>query len=197
MAEQTQCPQCQRTLNVQEAQLGQTVQCPVCGACFAAEAVAAPRRPAPPPPVEERAPPRRSEDRPAYQRPAYDRRDDRDDDYPPPRYDRERDDDYRRRGYGRPRRAYDPDARPHRGALVLILGILSIVLSFPILGQVLGIFACAMGNGDLGDMNRGRMDESGRGMTQGGLICGIIGIVLSSLGCFCFLPMLIGVLEKM
>ena len=63
--------------------------------------------------------------------------------------------------------------RPHRGTLILVFGILSIVCCF-----IFGIIAWVMGNGDLREMNMGRMDPSGRGLTQAGKICGIIGIVL-------------------
>jgi len=63
--------------------------------------------------------------------------------------------------------------RPHRGVLILVFGILSIVCCF-----IFGIIAWVMGNGDLREMSMGRMDPSGRGLTQAGKICGIIGIVL-------------------
>jgi hypothetical protein len=189
MPELTQCPQCQRKLNVQESQLGQTVQCPVCGAYFTAEAAAAPRRPAAPAPAPEREPAprerrddRRRDDRDRdyddERRPRRGRDDDYDDDRRP-RYDRR--DEYRRRGY-RDYGGYG-DYRPHRGATVLVLGILSIVFCFPPVGWILGGIACGMGNTDMSQMNRGEMDPSGRGPTQGGLICGIIGLVLTSLAC--------------
>jgi len=62
---------------------------------------------------------------------------------------------------------------PHRGALVLVLGILSIVLC-----QLLGPFAWIMGKGDLAKMDAGQMDAEGRGLTQAGKICGMIGTIL-------------------
>ena len=62
---------------------------------------------------------------------------------------------------------------PHRGVLILILGILSIVCCF-----ILGIVAWVMGNNDLREMAAGRMDPSGRGLTQAGKICGIIGVAI-------------------
>lgn len=67
--------------------------------------------------------------------------------------------------------------RPHRGGMVLALGILSIVLCF-----VCGIFAWVMANNDLREMAQGTMDPSGRGSTQAGKICGIIGTILGSMG---------------
>jgi len=65
---------------------------------------------------------------------------------------------------------------PHRGVTVLVLGVLGINL-FP-----LGIAAWIMGHNDLLDMDAGRMDPSGRGMTSAGKVCGIIGTLLGSLG---------------
>ena len=61
----------------------------------------------------------------------------------------------------------------HRGTLILILGILSLVCCF-----ICGIVAWVMGNGDLKEMAAGRMDPAGEGMTKAGKICGIIGIAL-------------------
>ena len=63
--------------------------------------------------------------------------------------------------------------REHRGVLILVLGILGIVLCF-----ICGIIAWVMGNHDLREMDAGRMDPSGRQMTQIGRILGIISVVL-------------------
>ena len=165
MPEVTQCPQCQRKLNVQETQLGQTVQCPVCGAFFTAAVVGVQQRPATPPPVPEdrEPPPRRDDDRPR----------------------RYRDDDRPRRPL---RRGYDDDrdpysgGRPHRGGAVLALGLIGLLLScIPLAGWILGGIAVSMANNDLAAMNRGMMDDSGRGMTQGGQVCGTIALVLATL----------------
>ncbi len=62
---------------------------------------------------------------------------------------------------------------PHRGTLILVLGILSIVCCF-----ICGIVAWVMGNNDLKQMAAGRMDPAGRGLTNAGKICGIVGIVV-------------------
>ena len=62
--------------------------------------------------------------------------------------------------------------RPHRGGMILTLGILSIVLC-----QLLGPFAWSMGSSDLNAMDRGEMDPMGRGTTQAGKITGIIGTI--------------------
>lgn len=79
-------------------------------------------------------------------------------------------------GRPRPRRQLAGYAQPHRGGIVLTLGILSIVL--PVAGPVCGIIAWVMGNGDLRKMRQGVMDREGMGLTQAGWICGIIGTVL-------------------
>jgi hypothetical protein len=66
--------------------------------------------------------------------------------------------------------------RPHRGTLILVFGILGLVCCF-----IFGIIAWVMGNGDLREMDMGRMDPSGRGLTQAGKICGIISVALAIL----------------
>jgi len=76
--------------------------------------------------------------------------------------------------------------KPHRGTLVLVLGIISLVVCAP-----LGIAAWVMGNSDLKEMDAGTMDPSGRGMTQGGKICGMIGLILMILGLFIGLFMIL------
>jgi len=56
-----------------------------------------------------------------------------------------------------------------RGTVILVLGILSLILLWP-----LGIAAWVMGNRDLADMRAGRMDPSGRQETNVGRILGMI-----------------------
>lgn len=63
--------------------------------------------------------------------------------------------------------------KPHRGTLILVLGILGLVVCGPC-----GIAAWIMGNGDLREMDAGMMDPSGRSNTNGGRICGIIATIL-------------------
>lgn len=65
---------------------------------------------------------------------------------------------------------------PHRGVLILVLGILSIVLC-----QLLGPVAWILGRDDLAKIDAGRMDREGRGLTQAGMICGIVGTVILGL----------------
>jgi hypothetical protein len=69
--------------------------------------------------------------------------------------------------------AAQPTVRAHRGVLILVLGILGIVCCF-----ICGIVAWVMGNNDLKEMAAGRMDPAGKGLTQAGKICGIIGIAI-------------------
>jgi hypothetical protein len=67
--------------------------------------------------------------------------------------------------------------KPHRGVLILILGILGLVLCFPC-----GIAAWILGTGDLRQIDSGTMDPTGRGLTQAGKILGIIATILTLLG---------------
>ena len=62
--------------------------------------------------------------------------------------------------------------RPHRGALILVLGILGLVACMP-----LGIAAWVMGRSDLDSIRRGEIDADGEGMTKAGMILGIISVV--------------------
>lgn len=69
-------------------------------------------------------------------------------------------------------------AQPHRGVLILVLGIVALVIGC----GPLGIVAWIMGNGDLKRIKAGQLDPEGRGLTLGGMICGIISTVLFALG---------------
>lgn len=83
--------------------------------------------------------------------------------------------------------------KPHRGTLILVLGILGLVLCGP-----LGIAAWVMGQGDLKEMDAGLMDPSGRSLTNAGRICGIIATILFALGILIALVLLaFGVLGAM
>ena len=62
---------------------------------------------------------------------------------------------------------------PHRGVLILVFGVLSLVVCAP-----LGIAAWLMGQGDLKKMKLGMMDLEGKGLTMAGMICGIISSIL-------------------
>jgi hypothetical protein len=84
-----------------------------------------------------------------------------------------------------------PDApvvptNPHRGVLVLVFGILGIVCCF-----AFGIAAWVMGNGDIAEMDAGRMDPSGRGLTLAGKIVGIVSVALAILSTIGWIIMLV------
>jgi hypothetical protein len=70
------------------------------------------------------------------------------------------------------------DLAPHRGVAVLLLGIFGLKLTCGILGVV----AFFMGRHDLREMDAGRMDPSGRGMTLVGYVFGIISMVVLAIG---------------
>ena len=63
--------------------------------------------------------------------------------------------------------------KPHRGTLILVLGILGLVIC-----GILGIVAWILGNGDLRLMDAGQMDPTGRSLTNAGRICGMIATIL-------------------
>jgi hypothetical protein len=67
--------------------------------------------------------------------------------------------------------------RPHRGVMILIFGIVGLVICLPF-----GIAAWIMGKNDLREIDSGQMDPTGRGMTQAGMIIGIIATALAALG---------------
>jgi len=66
-----------------------------------------------------------------------------------------------------------PSYAPHRGGLILALGIIGLMVCAPV-----GIVAWLMGNNDLREIRAGAMDPQGEGLTQAGRILGIIATVL-------------------
>jgi hypothetical protein len=70
----------------------------------------------------------------------------------------------------------DQNFQPHRGGMILAFGILGLCCCFPF-----GIAAWVMGHADMKLINSGVMDPTGRGMTDGGKICGIISVIINSL----------------
>ena len=70
-----------------------------------------------------------------------------------------------------------PMLKPHRGAMVLTLGILGLAVCV-----ICGIIAFVMAKNDLAEMAAGKMDPVGQGMTNAGKICGIISICLLAVG---------------
>jgi len=67
--------------------------------------------------------------------------------------------------------------QPHRGGLVFALGIIGLLIC-----QIPGIFAFFMGKEDLKKMKSGMMDPSGEGLTQAGMIMGLISLILLGIG---------------
>ncbi len=61
---------------------------------------------------------------------------------------------------------------PHRGVLILVLGILSLMVC-----GILGIAAWMMGKSDLEKMRLGQMDKEGEALTRVGYILGIVGSI--------------------
>ena len=61
--------------------------------------------------------------------------------------------------------------KAHRGGLVLALGIIAICCN---IAAVPGILAWIFGKSDLKAMDAGLMDPEGRGMTQAGMIMGLV-----------------------
>jgi predicted Zn finger-like uncharacterized protein len=201
------CPSCGDRLSVPDDFLGRTVRCGSCSSTFEAREAGPEPQPAPAAGAEERFSDRpvgaepgpggerfREGAEPPYRGPAEDRRDDDyppREDYPPRDYD-DRDDDIRRRYIRR-------DVMPHRGGLVLTLGIISIVMGTiaapfcglsPLISIGLGVTAFIMGRGDLKKMDEGVLDPDGRGQTKGGFICGIVGMccgILALIACGIYL----------
>ena len=64
-----------------------------------------------------------------------------------------------------------------RGALILVLGILSLIM----FGFITGIPAWVMGHTDLRRMREGKMESADEGLTRAGMILGIIGTLISGL----------------
>lgn len=155
MANVISCPKCERQLRVPDDLLGQSVKCPSCSETFTA---ALAKKESPPPSAPSRPSSRVRDDDDEDRRPARKRPSRRDDD----------DDDDNRRPSRRNRLA------PHRGDTIQLLGI----LSFFFIPYVLGPCAWIMGNGDLAEMDAGRMDPSGRKATETGRMCGKIAIII-------------------
>jgi hypothetical protein len=75
-----------------------------------------------------------------------------------------------------------PQSYPHpiaegRGGVILALGILSIIM----LGPLTGIPAWVMGHNDMKKIRSGMIVQSEKGLTQAGMILGIIGTILGLL----------------
>lgn len=67
-------------------------------------------------------------------------------------------------------RVRSPHEAPHRGAVILVLGLLAVVMGCPILS----IMAWVMGSADIRAINAGRMDREGYSLTYAGYMIGMI-----------------------
>jgi ribosomal protein L40E len=94
------------------------------------------------------------------------------------------------------------DSDPHRGGVIVSMGVGSIVLPLvfwcPVAGLVATIVGIFVGAGawvmavkDMRKMDKHQMDRRGRGLTQGGMICGIIGTCLNIAGLCAATPLTI------
>jgi hypothetical protein len=187
------CPACRRKLRVPDRLHGKQVKCPECGDTFASipgldlppasvqpETLVYPPDanplagsqaadlPAPSPPAREMNPNPRAESAPARLEDEEDSEEDR----------------WESRGVRR-------DSEPHRGQTVITMGVISVVcggismVGCPFLGVFglgLGIPTWVMGHKDLKKMHSGIMDSRGEAQTRTGLVCGIVGTILSILG---------------
>jgi hypothetical protein len=67
--------------------------------------------------------------------------------------------------------------QPHRGVVVLVMGILALMFTC----FIFGLIAYFMGKKDLDLMKRGLMDKEGEALTKVGYILGIVGTIISLL----------------
>jgi hypothetical protein len=74
------------------------------------------------------------------------------------------------------------DLDPHRGPLILVLGIVSLVMLgfLPPAGIPFGIAAWLMGRNDLKKIRARTMDPEGESKTNAGRLCGLVGTIISS-----------------
>jgi hypothetical protein len=196
------CPSCGRKVRVPDRLLGEDVKCPLCQSTFTAASRAADDAPAGkggPAPVSEGIEGEAGANRPRP-RPALivDDEEGWEDDNEADEGEGEEADLRRRYGMRR-------DLEPHRGGLILALGIGSVCLSvvgaccaLSFLGVIVGPFglgvgtaAWVMGHKDRRRMAAGQMDSTGRGTTTAGWICGIVGTCLGGLDVLCGAAMFI------
>jgi predicted Zn finger-like uncharacterized protein len=100
------------------------------------------------------------------------------------------------RPWERPRRHLGRmDTEPHRGVVVLVLGILGLVMGG--IGLPMAIIAWVLGHNDLKKIRAGNMDPEGEGLTQAGRVCGIIGTIWQSLMLLCIVGYFVTVITLM
>jgi hypothetical protein len=222
----TECPSCNRKVRIPDQLSGATVKCPTCGAQFRAISPAPPDRPSQRGEVQPRPSARPAAEeagealrpcpycaeliRPEAVRCRY-----CGEDLDETVVGDERDEEAR--PWERPGGLVRRDCESHRGGLLLTLGILSIAsaipglgttpcscclplgiagLAFGLIGVGLGITSGILGQGDLKRMHAGVMDPSGRGLTLSGVICGIVGAILSIIAMMCDVIGLMGFLAN-
>jgi LSD1 subclass zinc finger protein len=170
------CPTCGVKLSIPDGFVSKKVRCASCSAVFEATVDGLPaQRGQSPPAIPSTEPPRRTRDW------GDDDREPEDDEH------NDHDEDWEARRMRR-------DLAPHRGGLILGMGIGSLVFGalgvgcclFSSIGIPLGVASWIMGQGDLRKIDAGTMDPDGRGSTKGGYICGIIGCALGIVGLICF-----------
>jgi hypothetical protein len=167
MASTFECPNCKRELKLPDELVGKKVKCPACQTIFMTTAEAGPQAGSTPaaPDLGEGQPTAPLEDLPREPRPRKQAN----------HWSEEEEDDYEPGPVRSPRRRrYSVE---HRGAMILTLGILSLVIC-----GFLGPVAWVMGNNDLSAMRAGRMDPAGQGLTQAGRILGIIATIWMIVG---------------
>lgn len=157
------CSGCGKTLRVPDADAGKQARCPICKTVqpipHAAPAAEPPA--ATPPPEIPRQPPPPPAGNPYAAPPR------QENPYASPAAEAQNVNPATGRSY-----------KPHRAGGVLALGIMALLCNVCL---VPGIAAWAMAHEDLKQMDAGIMDPSGRGMTQAGMVLGIIGTVLYGL----------------
>ena len=167
------CPACQQHLQVPPAQVGKQVRCPGCEHVFTADSAGNATSGSAPPPL------------PANHVPAWDRGDELAEPIEEVNLDevaRKERKQERARRRAADSEMFDDLVRgtqiEHRGVLILIYGILSLMCSMGIFGLYFGMCAWQWGNHDLQRMYAGSMDPSGETLTRVGRILGIVGLSL-------------------
>ena len=196
------CPNCGGSVQAADALLGRRVRCFACQHAFVATPSAVPPRPPTPrPPQEDRDTPEDSDEQGPFC-PGCGRRIRWRDARCPHCGEELELEDAARRGRRADVASLRRDYEPHRAALILSLGNVSMIVgalslcSFgagAMISVPLGILAWLMANRDLNEMSEGRMDPRGKRRTETGRIAAIVGIVLGMIfGAFYALLFLAG-----
>lgn len=174
MALSTTCPGCNATLQFDDSQANMQGVCPGCGANFTIPITGQPQRGNPYAPVG-----RTTTHGYATQ-----------DNVPHPGNPYAAGQALSRSGYG----TLSSGVAPHRGGVVLTLGIVGLSLGvfglcifvFGAIGWICCLIAWILGYFDLRAMRLGNMDAAGLGITQAGMICGMIGTILGAMALVVF-----------